>query len=243
MNMALAEWCFALNYCNSIAVWDYTFFPREYLYQKLENLFNKYDFIIIDQRLFQIHWQSLKFYRVLVQKCYVEVSEKGEKTRSYLKPTEMLLIIESYMKCLLSIENHGKFYIFFFALIKTRIIGIQFEFKCTLISPKRSTTFWPNTTNWPIRLETPHSQDIIAICNLYCLFSNKSLRFVWTIDSSRYIERILKNTDRCHYVYSPPQKCFINMTKDQSIDPSPEAYVNYIGLLDFTWFFHISLNY
>lgn len=41
MNMALAEWCFALNYCRSIQVWDYTFFPREYLYSKLENLFNK----------------------------------------------------------------------------------------------------------------------------------------------------------------------------------------------------------
>jgi NCK-associated protein 1 len=41
MNMALAEWCFAINYCNSIPVWEYTFYPREYLYQKLESLFNK----------------------------------------------------------------------------------------------------------------------------------------------------------------------------------------------------------
>ena len=41
MNMALAEWCYALNYTNSIPVWEYTFYPKEYLYIKLENLFNK----------------------------------------------------------------------------------------------------------------------------------------------------------------------------------------------------------
>jgi hypothetical protein len=47
MNMALAEWCYALNYSHSIQVWDYTFYPKEYLYQKLENLFNKYFFKLI----------------------------------------------------------------------------------------------------------------------------------------------------------------------------------------------------
>ncbi len=42
MNVVLAEWCFALNYANVIQVWDYTFYPKEYLYLKLESLFNKY---------------------------------------------------------------------------------------------------------------------------------------------------------------------------------------------------------
>ena len=41
MNVVLAEWCFALNYAQSIPIWEYTFYPREYLYLKLENLFNK----------------------------------------------------------------------------------------------------------------------------------------------------------------------------------------------------------
>lgn len=44
----------------------------------------------------------------MVQKCYVEVSEKNEKVRVYLRPTEMLNIIQSYMKIMLIIENHGK---------------------------------------------------------------------------------------------------------------------------------------
>lgn len=39
--MAISEWCFALNYCTSIQVWEYTFYPREYLYQQLEARFNK----------------------------------------------------------------------------------------------------------------------------------------------------------------------------------------------------------
>jgi len=41
MNMALAEWCYALNYCHAIPVWEYTFYPKEFLYQRLENSFNK----------------------------------------------------------------------------------------------------------------------------------------------------------------------------------------------------------
>lgn len=41
MNLVLAEWCFALNYANEVPVWECTFYPKEYLYLKLENLFNK----------------------------------------------------------------------------------------------------------------------------------------------------------------------------------------------------------
>ena len=42
MNVVLAEWCFALNYVNAIPVWEYTFYPKEYLYLKLESMFNKF---------------------------------------------------------------------------------------------------------------------------------------------------------------------------------------------------------
>ena len=37
----IAKWCFALNYCSSITVWEYTFHPREYLFQQLDARFNK----------------------------------------------------------------------------------------------------------------------------------------------------------------------------------------------------------
>ncbi|XP_068207271.1 membrane-associated protein Hem isoform X2 [Palaemon carinicauda] len=36
LHMALTELCFAINYCSQIQVWEYTFAPREYLYQHLE---------------------------------------------------------------------------------------------------------------------------------------------------------------------------------------------------------------
>jgi hypothetical protein len=37
----------------------------------------------------------------------MDITEKNEKIRTYLRPTEMLNIIESYMRVLISIENHG----------------------------------------------------------------------------------------------------------------------------------------
>ena len=42
-----------------------------------------------------------------MHKCYVEVSEKNEKMRVYLKPSEMLNIVESHMRIMLTIENFG----------------------------------------------------------------------------------------------------------------------------------------
>jgi len=42
-----------------------------------------------------------------VTKCFSEISEKNEKIKVYSKPSEMLNIIESYMRVLLSIENYG----------------------------------------------------------------------------------------------------------------------------------------
>jgi hypothetical protein len=68
-------------------VWEYTFYPKEYLYLKLESLFHK----------------------TLTQKCYTDSVEKNEKVRTYLKPSEMLNVIESYMRVMLSVENYGWF--------------------------------------------------------------------------------------------------------------------------------------
>jgi hypothetical protein len=51
--------------------------------------------------------------RVLIQKCFVEITEKNEKMRVYLKPSEFLNLIESYMRILLSIENHREYFIKF----------------------------------------------------------------------------------------------------------------------------------
>lgn len=110
MNMALAEWCFALNYTHAIPVWEYTFYPKEYLYLKLESLFNKYINIYLSLSfnwLFISNCNAIKN-RFLVQKCYVETIEKNEKIRVYLRPTETLNMIESYMRVMLTIENHGK---------------------------------------------------------------------------------------------------------------------------------------
>jgi NCK-associated protein 1 len=86
MNVVLAEWCFALNYATSIPVWEYTFYPKEYLYLKLESLFHK----------------------TLTEKCISDKnSDRSEKIRTYLRPSEMINVIESYMRIMLSIENYG----------------------------------------------------------------------------------------------------------------------------------------
>jgi NCK-associated protein 1 len=167
--MALAEWCFAINYCNSIPVWEYTFYPREFLYQKLENLFNK----------------------MLVQKCYIDVTEKNEKSRMYLKPSEMLSNIESYMKVLMSIENHVQ-------------IDITKAFNNVLTQHTQLT----DSNGYP------------TLTRHYC---------------DLYIEKILKNIDRTHVIYSPSQKSFVCTSKEQASDPSsPENYINYIELLALT---------
>lgn len=47
--------------------------------------------------------------RILVNKCYMEITEKNEKVRVYLKPSEMLNIVDSYMRVMLTIENYGEY--------------------------------------------------------------------------------------------------------------------------------------
>jgi NCK-associated protein 1 len=47
-----------------------------------------------------------------------------------------------------------------------------------------------------------------------------------------YIDRILKNIDATHVVYSPSQKCFLLIGKDSQFDQMlPENYLNYTELL------------
>ena len=41
LHMALTELCYAINYCTTISVWEYTFAPREYLHQHLETRFSR----------------------------------------------------------------------------------------------------------------------------------------------------------------------------------------------------------
>ena len=49
-----------------------------------------------------------------------------------------------------------------------------------------------------------------------------------------YIDKILKNIDRTHVIYSPSQKSFLVVGKDQPADqPSPETYVSYTGIFLF----------
>jgi hypothetical protein len=39
----------------------------------------------------------------------MEITEKNEKVRVYLKPSEMLNIVDSYMRVMLTIENYGEY--------------------------------------------------------------------------------------------------------------------------------------
>lgn len=41
LHMALTELCYAINYCQTVNVWEYTFAPREYLHQHLESRFSR----------------------------------------------------------------------------------------------------------------------------------------------------------------------------------------------------------
>ncbi|CAG0885765.1 unnamed protein product [Darwinula stevensoni] len=79
MHMALTELCFALNYCPTITVWDYTFAPREFLFTHLES----------------------RFARALVGM----VMYNGE-TAEIAKPSELLSSVRAYMSILQTVENH-----------------------------------------------------------------------------------------------------------------------------------------
>uniref|UniRef100_A0A1B6E8D2 Membrane-associated protein Hem n=1 Tax=Clastoptera arizonana TaxID=38151 RepID=A0A1B6E8D2_9HEMI len=79
LHMALTELCFALNYCSTINVWEYTFAPREYLHQHLEN----------------------RFARALVGMVMY-----NPDTSEIAKPSELLASVRAYMNVLQTVENY-----------------------------------------------------------------------------------------------------------------------------------------
>lgn len=78
LHMALSELCFAINYCSTIHVWEYTFAPREYLYQHLET----------------------RFARAVVGMAMYEPD-----TQEIAKPSELLASLRSYIFILQSVES------------------------------------------------------------------------------------------------------------------------------------------
>lgn len=81
LHMALTELCFAINYCPSISVWEYTFAPKEYLHQHLES----------------------RFTRALVGMVFFE-----PEASLIAKPSELLTSVRAYMNVLQTVENYGK---------------------------------------------------------------------------------------------------------------------------------------
>jgi NCK-associated protein 1 len=79
LHMALTELCYAINYCPTINVWEYTFAPREYLHQHLEN----------------------RFARSLVGMVMFDAD-----TNVIAKPSELFVSVRAYMNVLQTVENY-----------------------------------------------------------------------------------------------------------------------------------------
>lgn len=79
LHMALTELCYAINYCSTVNVWEYTFAPREYLHQHLENRFSR---ALVGMVMF------------------------NPDTSEIAKPTELLASVRAYMNVLQTIENY-----------------------------------------------------------------------------------------------------------------------------------------
>lgn len=80
LHMALTELCYALNYCSTINVWEYTFAPREYLHQHLETRFGR---------------------------ALVGMAMFNADTGDIAKPSELLASVRAYMSVLQTVENYG----------------------------------------------------------------------------------------------------------------------------------------
>ncbi|ENN72215.1 hypothetical protein HUJ04_009989 [Dendroctonus ponderosae] len=78
-HMAITELCYAINYFSNINVWEYTFAPREYLHQHLENRFAK---------------------------ALVGMVMYNPDTNEIAKPSELLVSVRSYMDVLQTVENY-----------------------------------------------------------------------------------------------------------------------------------------
>ncbi|OXA44151.1 membrane-associated protein Hem [Folsomia candida] len=79
LHMALTELCYAINYCPSISVWEYTFAPKEYLHQHLESRFAK---------------------------ALVGMVMYNAETNEIAKPSELLASVRTYMNVLQTAENY-----------------------------------------------------------------------------------------------------------------------------------------
>ncbi|XP_035233836.1 membrane-associated protein Hem-like isoform X1 [Stegodyphus dumicola] len=79
LHMALTELCYAINYSNTVNVWEHTFAPREYLTQHLESRFNK---------------------------SLVKMVMFNPENNEIAKPSELLTSVRSFMSVLQSIENY-----------------------------------------------------------------------------------------------------------------------------------------
>ena len=79
LHMALTELCYAINYCTTISVWEYTFAPREYLHQHLETRFNR---ALAGMVMF------------------------SPETSEIAKPSELVTSVKSYMSVLQCVENY-----------------------------------------------------------------------------------------------------------------------------------------
>ncbi|XP_045766160.1 membrane-associated protein Hem [Maniola jurtina] len=79
LHMALTELCYAINYCSTVNVWEYTFAPREYLHQHLETRFSK---ALVGMVMF------------------------NQDTSEIAKPSELLVSVRAYMNVLQTVENY-----------------------------------------------------------------------------------------------------------------------------------------
>lgn len=79
LHMALTELCFAINYCQIVNVWDYSFAPREYLYQHLETRFSR---------------------------ALVGMVMYNSETMEIAKPSELLASVRAYMNVLQTVEHY-----------------------------------------------------------------------------------------------------------------------------------------
>lgn len=79
LHMALTELCFAINYCTTVNMWEYTFAPREYLHQHLETRFSK---ALVGMVMF------------------------NQDTSEIAKPSELLVSVRAYMNVLQTVENY-----------------------------------------------------------------------------------------------------------------------------------------
>ncbi|XP_050734485.1 membrane-associated protein Hem-like isoform X2 [Eriocheir sinensis] len=79
LHMALTELCFAINYCSQVQVWEYTFAPREYLYQHLEQRFSR---------------------------ALVGMVMHNPETNEIAKPSELLASVKTYMSVLQTVEYY-----------------------------------------------------------------------------------------------------------------------------------------